>query len=36
MCGLAGEVRAGELADVESVARMGATMTDRGPDGNGV
>ena len=36
MCGLAGEVRVGELADVESVARMGATMINRGPDGNGV
>jgi asparagine synthase (glutamine-hydrolysing) len=36
MCGLAGEVRVGELAYVESVARMGAAMTNRGPDGNGV
>jgi asparagine synthase (glutamine-hydrolysing) len=36
MCGFAGELRLGELADVEAVARMGATMTDRGPDGNGV
>ncbi len=36
MCGFAGELRVGDLADVEAVARMGATMTDRGPDGNGV
>ncbi len=36
MCGLAGEIRIGGLADVEAVARMGATMDDRGPDGSGV
>src|SRR5215210_121635 len=36
MCGFAGELRMGELADVGAVARMGATMKDRGPDGNGV
>jgi len=36
MCGLASEVRVGELADIELVARKGATMTNRGPDGNGV
>jgi asparagine synthase (glutamine-hydrolysing) len=36
MCGFAGELRVGDLADVEAVARMGATMTNRGPDGNGV
>src|ERR671916_3278459 len=36
MCGFAGELRVGDLADVEAVARMGATMTDRGPDGSGV
>jgi asparagine synthase (glutamine-hydrolysing) len=36
MCGLAGELRVGGLADVEAVARMGATMKDRGPDGSGV
>jgi len=36
MCGFAGELRVGDLADVEAVAKMGATMTDRGPDGNGV
>ncbi len=36
MCGFAGELRVGNLADVEAVARMGATMTDRGPDGSGV
>ncbi len=36
MCGFAGELRFGESADVEAVARMGATMNDRGPDGNGV
>jgi asparagine synthase (glutamine-hydrolysing) len=36
MCGFAGELRVRDLADVEAVARMGACMTDRGPDGNGV
>jgi asparagine synthase (glutamine-hydrolysing) len=36
MCGFAGELRVGDLADVEAVARMGATMKDRGPDGSGV
>lgn len=36
MCGFAGELRVGGLADVEAVARMGATMTARGPDGSGV
>lgn len=36
MCGLAGELRIGGLADVEAVARMGTTMEDRGPDGRGV
>lgn len=36
MCGFAGELRVGDLADVEAVARMGATMTGRGPDGSGV
>ena len=36
MCGFAGELRVGDLANVEAVARMGATMTDRGPDGSGV
>ena len=36
MCGFAGELRNGALADVEAVARMGATMKDRGPDGSGV
>jgi asparagine synthase (glutamine-hydrolysing) len=36
MCGFAGELRVGDLADVETVARMGGTMTGRGPDGNGV
>ena len=35
MCGFAGELRVGELADVEAVARMAATMDDRGPDGSG-
>src|ERR671917_1608031 len=36
MCGFAGELRVGDLADVEAVSRMGATMKDRGPDGSGV
>ncbi|HZC19066.1 MAG TPA: hypothetical protein VE225_05105, partial [Rubrobacteraceae bacterium] len=36
MCGFAGELRAGGLADVGAVAKMGATMKDRGPDGSGV
>ncbi len=35
MCGFAGELRVGELANVEAVARMAATMDDRGPDGSG-
>ena len=36
MCGFAGELRNGTLADVETVARMDATLSDRGPDGEGV
>ena len=36
MCGFAGELRNGSLADVETVARIGATLSDRGPDGEGV
>ena len=36
MCGFAGELRNGSLADVETVVRMGATLSDRGPDGEGV
>ncbi|MDQ4043580.1 MAG: N-acetylglutaminylglutamine amidotransferase [Actinomycetota bacterium] len=36
MCGFAGELRNGSLADVETVARMGGTLSDRGPDGEGV
>ncbi len=37
MCGLAGEIRfRGFGADVESVRRMGARMSDRGPDSWGV
>ncbi len=35
MCGFACELRVGELADVKAVARMAATMDDRGPDGSG-
>jgi asparagine synthase (glutamine-hydrolysing) len=35
VCGFAGELRVGDLADVAAVARMGATMKDRGPDGSG-
>ncbi len=37
MCGFSGEVRRnGRPADVAAVARMTATMDDRGPDGAGV
>jgi asparagine synthase (glutamine-hydrolysing) len=36
MCGFAGELRAGGLANVGAVAEMGTTMEDRGPDGSGV
>ena len=37
MCGFSGEVRHdGREADVGAVARMTATMDDRGPDGSGV
>ena len=37
MCGFSGEVRRdGRAADVSAVARMSATMADRGPDGSGV
>ncbi len=37
MCGFSGEVRRdGRGADVAAVARMTATMSDRGPDGSGV
>ena len=37
MCGFSGEVRRdGRPADVGAVARMAATMDDRGPDGAGV
>jgi asparagine synthase (glutamine-hydrolysing) len=37
VCGLSGEVRRdGRSADVAAVARMSATMDDRGPDASGV
>ncbi|MGI8535143.1 MAG: N-acetylglutaminylglutamine amidotransferase [Mycobacteriales bacterium] len=37
MCGFSGEVRRdGQPADVGAVARMTATMDDRGPDGSGL
>ena len=36
MCGFAGEMRFGGVADVGTVARMAETMSDRGPDGSGV
>jgi asparagine synthase (glutamine-hydrolysing) len=36
MCGFAGELRNGALADVETIVRMGSTLDDRGPDGEGV
>jgi asparagine synthase (glutamine-hydrolysing) len=36
VCGLSGEIRRdGRVADVDAVARMTATMADRGPDGVG-
>src|SRR5215218_1084186 len=35
MCGFAGELAADGPADVAAVARMAATMSDRGPDGSG-
>ncbi|MDX1657222.1 MAG: N-acetylglutaminylglutamine amidotransferase [Nitriliruptorales bacterium] len=37
MCGFVGELRLdGESPDLAAVARMAATMSDRGPDGEGV
>ena len=37
MCGFAGELRLdGHTPDVDAVARMAGTMTDRGPDAHGV
>lgn len=36
MCGFAGELAFDGAADAEAVARMTATMTDRGPDGVGL
>ncbi len=37
MCGFSGEVRRdGQVADIAAVARMTATMDDRGPDGSGL
>ncbi|MEA2445962.1 MAG: hypothetical protein QOJ12_3254 [Thermoleophilales bacterium] len=35
MCGFAGEIRFGGAADADAVARMAATMADRGPDASG-
>ncbi len=35
MCGFAGELRVGELADVEAVVHMAATIANRGQDGSG-
>src|ERR1035437_8899697 len=35
MCGFAGELSAGRPPDRDSVERMAATMSDRGPDGAG-
>lgn len=32
MCGICGELRSNEPADVGAVAAMNATMGDRGPD----
>ena len=36
MCGIAGELRFGEPADVAAVERMSQSLAPRGPDGNGV
>jgi asparagine synthase (glutamine-hydrolysing) len=36
MCGICGELRVGAAANIGAVARMGETMSDRGPDGEGV
>jgi asparagine synthase (glutamine-hydrolysing) len=36
MCGICGELRVGAAADIGAVVRMGETMSDRGPDGEGV
>jgi asparagine synthase (glutamine-hydrolysing) len=35
MCGFAGELAVGRAADRDAVERMAATMSDRGPDGEG-
>jgi asparagine synthase (glutamine-hydrolysing) len=35
MCGFAGELAVGRAADRDAVERMAATMSDRGPDGQG-
>jgi asparagine synthase (glutamine-hydrolysing) len=35
MCGFAGELAVGRAADRRAVERMAATMSDRGPDGEG-
>jgi asparagine synthase (glutamine-hydrolysing) len=35
VCGLAGEIRYGGRADLDAVERMAASMSDRGPDGDG-
>ncbi len=35
MCGFAGELASGRAADQAAVERMAATMSDRGPDGQG-
>ena len=36
MCGICGEIRTESLADLGALSRMCGTMTDRGPDGDGV
>ncbi|MEJ7892154.1 MAG: N-acetylglutaminylglutamine amidotransferase [Solirubrobacteraceae bacterium] len=36
MCGIAGELRRDGAADVDALRRMQATLTDRGPDGEGL
>lgn len=36
MCGFAGEVKAHGTVDLDAIERMAATMTSRGPDGQGI
>ena len=36
MCGIAGEIRFGDRADVGAVERMTESLAPRGPDGSGI